>query len=82
MDCRFPPPGSNHGPLQHEFVQYDEDIESSYFRRRPTSFVSGSDAKRYTWMAADEEAVRLEGPRFNFYLLFFSFLIHYDIIIK
>lgn len=63
LNFRYPPPGGHHGPSPHEFVQYDEDIESSYFRRRPTSFVSGSDAKRYTWMAADEEAVRLEGPR-------------------
>lgn len=51
-------------------MQYDEDLDSSYFRRRPTSILSTSsssaqvDAKRYTWMPADEEAVRLEGPRY------------------
>lgn len=57
---RYPQPG---GPNSNEFVQYDEDTESSYFRRRPTSFLTTADPKRYTWMPADEEAVRLEGPR-------------------
>lgn len=59
-------PGAvGHTQQQHDqHVQYDEDLDSSYFRRRPTSFLSGGDAKRYTWMPADEEGVRLEGPRY------------------
>lgn len=58
--CRYPPPGST-----SNLVMYDDDMDSSYFRRRPTSFLSGGDAKRYTWMssAEDEESVRMEGPR-------------------
>ncbi|KAJ6649058.1 DOPA 4,5-dioxygenase [Pseudolycoriella hygida] len=47
----------------NDLIQYDDDLESSYFRRRPTSCLNTGDAKRYTWMPADEEAVRLEGPR-------------------
>lgn len=86
LHSRYPPPGSASNLFMHE-----DDTESSYFKRKPTSFlsnpgISGSssggnngvcnngggimtpgptvDPKRYTWLsAAEEDAVRLEGPR-------------------
>lgn len=42
--CRFQNPAT-----------YDDDLDGSYFRRKPTSFLSSNDAKRYTWMAPEED---------------------------
>lgn len=61
-NCRYP-------NQTNDLIQYDDDLESSYFRRRPASFINSGDAKRYTWMPADEDAVRLEGPRWILFLL-------------
>lgn len=46
------------GPLGPEIYRYDEELKSSYFRRKlPT------DPSRYTWMSSDDESVRMEKPR-------------------
>ncbi|XP_043279271.1 uncharacterized protein [Venturia canescens] len=39
----------------------DDWVESSYFRRRPTSFCTASDPK--SWLPEDEESSKMEGPR-------------------
>ncbi|KAK4874962.1 hypothetical protein RN001_014322 [Aquatica leii] len=41
-----------------EIYPFDEEMECSYFRRKPRI-----DPRRYTWMPADDESVRLERPR-------------------
>ncbi|XP_044589725.1 uncharacterized protein LOC123268575 isoform X1 [Cotesia glomerata] len=55
-------------PSYHRGItRYDLDdeewVNTSYFRRRPTSFCTIADPKRYTWLQEDEESMRLEGPR-------------------
>nr|CAD7595190.1 unnamed protein product [Timema genevievae] len=43
---------------------YREDLECSYFRRRPHAFCNPAhDPKRYTWLPEDEECTRMERPR-------------------
>ncbi|XP_069699614.1 microtubule-associated protein futsch isoform X3 [Periplaneta americana] len=56
---RYPPPA----PPPPEFCHYDDDLECSYFRRRPRAFCNAADPKRYTWMSEDEESTRMERPR-------------------
>ncbi|CAH1180414.1 unnamed protein product [Phaedon cochleariae] len=47
------------GPVITDIYHYDEDLQSSYFRRKV-----GTDPSRYTWMPADDESVRMEKPTF------------------
>ncbi|XP_023707190.1 uncharacterized protein LOC111864256 isoform X6 [Cryptotermes secundus] len=60
---RYPPPA----PPPPEFCHYDDDLECSYFRRRPRTLcnaaAASADPKRYTWMTEDEESTRMERPR-------------------
>nr|CAI5843591.1 unnamed protein product [Callosobruchus analis] len=46
------------GPVTAEMHCYDEDLKSSYFRRKQPT-----DPSRYTWMPSDDESVRMEKPR-------------------
>lgn len=46
------------GPVSPEVYNYDEDLKSSYFRRK-----TPVDPSRYTWMPSDDESVRMEKPK-------------------
>ncbi|CAH1984285.1 unnamed protein product [Acanthoscelides obtectus] len=46
------------GPVTTEMHCYDEDLTSSYFRRKQPT-----DPSRYTWMPSDDESIRMEKPR-------------------
>jgi hypothetical protein len=56
---RYPPPA----PPPPELCHYDDDLECSYFRRRPRALcnaaAASADPKRYTWMTEDEESTRM-----------------------
>ncbi|KAK2586462.1 hypothetical protein KPH14_010736 [Odynerus spinipes] len=43
--------------------RYDLEDDTEVFRRRPRSFCTISDPKRYTWLPEDEESIKMEGPR-------------------
>ncbi|KAG7188965.1 hypothetical protein KM043_008563 [Ampulex compressa] len=60
---RQPYPTYSRGPSRYDLEDEADWIESSYFRRRPRSFCTIPDPKRYTWLPEDEESTRLEGPR-------------------
>lgn len=47
------------GPPPPEIYRFDEDLNSSYFRKK----VPQVDPSRYTWMPSDDESVRMERPR-------------------
>ncbi|XP_076240258.1 uncharacterized protein LOC143182854 [Calliopsis andreniformis] len=51
------------GIPRYDFEDEADWTESSYFRRRPRSFCTVPDPKRYTWLPEDEESTKLEGPR-------------------
>ncbi|KAK0156867.1 hypothetical protein PV327_011562, partial [Microctonus hyperodae] len=57
------PYSTHHGIFRYDDFDDDEWMESSYFRRRPTSFCTLADPKRYTWLQEDEDSMKLEGPR-------------------
>ncbi|XP_031788431.1 uncharacterized protein LOC100678108 isoform X1 [Nasonia vitripennis] len=53
-------------PRYGGYVEDDEEddwVESSIFRRRPKSFCTSFDHKRYTWLQEDEESTKMEKPR-------------------
>jgi hypothetical protein len=56
---RYPPPA----PPPPELCHYDDDVECSYFRRRPRTIcnaaAASTDPKKYTWMTEDEESTRM-----------------------
>ncbi|XP_017757735.1 PREDICTED: uncharacterized protein LOC108549035 [Eufriesea mexicana] len=60
---RQPYPTYSRGLSRYDFDDEADWIESSYFRRRPRSFCTVPDPKRYTWLPEDEELTKLEGPR-------------------
>ncbi|XP_014610084.1 PREDICTED: uncharacterized protein LOC106789994 isoform X2 [Polistes canadensis] len=43
--------------------RYDVEDDIEIFRRRPRTFCTVSDPKKYTWLPEDEESIRMEGPR-------------------
>ncbi|XP_025988149.2 uncharacterized protein LOC105202015 isoform X2 [Solenopsis invicta] len=60
---RQPYPTYSRGLSRYDLEEEADWIESSYFRRRPRSFCTVPDPKRYTWVPEDEESTKLEGPR-------------------
>ncbi|XP_018372715.1 PREDICTED: uncharacterized protein LOC108767362 isoform X1 [Trachymyrmex cornetzi] len=60
---RQPYPTYSRGLSRYDLEDEADWIESSYFRRRPRSFCTVPDPKRYTWVPEDEESMKLEGPR-------------------
>jgi len=56
---RYPPPA----PPPPDICHYDDDLECSYFRRRPrvlcSAAAAAADPTRFTWMTEDEEATRM-----------------------
>ncbi|XP_011697260.1 PREDICTED: uncharacterized protein LOC105455556 isoform X2 [Wasmannia auropunctata] len=60
---RQPYPTYSRGLSRYDLEEEADWIESSYFRRRPRSFCTVPDPKRYTWVPEDEESMKLEGPR-------------------
>ncbi|CAG9864745.1 unnamed protein product [Phyllotreta striolata] len=46
------------GPVTSDIYHYDEDLKTSYFRRKPII-----DPSRYTWMPSDDESDKMEKPR-------------------
>lgn len=59
-------------------IQNEDEIENFHFRRRPTSFLCSNDPKRFTWMAAEQEAAIANGTRYenDSKHIFLLFLVH------
>lgn len=57
-------------------IQSEDEIENFHFRRRPTSFLCSNDPKRFTWMAAEQDAANADGSR---YIMPIDFLHQYII---
>lgn len=51
--CRYP-----WAPPSPDIYRYDQDLKSSYFRRK-----IHVDPSRYTWMPSDDESIRMEKPK-------------------
>lgn len=64
-------------------IQNEDEIENFHFRRRPTSFLCSNDPKRFTWMAAEQEAAIADGTRYendskHIFRLFLALHFHFD----
>lgn len=55
-------------------IQSEDEIENFHFRRRPTSFLCSNDPKRFTWMAAEQEAANADVSRYILQIISFYYI--------